>query len=69
MQRARTIGIGLMTIAFASDQSGKALALASSALTGGIEVLPFLNVVLVKNTGVSFGMLGDQGVPWWCLPR
>lgn len=65
MQRARTIGIGLMTIAFASDQSGKALALASSALTGGIEVLPFLNVVLVKNTGVSFGMLGDQGVPWW----
>lgn len=67
MQRARTIGIGLMAIAFAIDQSGKALALASSALaqTGSIEVLPFFNIVLVKNTGVSFGMFGDQGVPWW----
>lgn len=69
MQRAKIIGIGLIAIAFVIDQSGKALALSSSALaqTGSIEVFPFFNVVLVKNTGVSFGMLGGQGVPWWVL--
>ena len=42
------------------DQATKATALASErTLSAGIELLPFMNLVLVRNTGVSFGMFAS----------
>lgn len=31
-----------------------------------MEVLPVLNLILIRNDGVSFGMLGGLA-PWWAL--
>lgn len=48
------------------DQGTKALALAYAPhLASGIKILPVFNLVLVHNTGVSFGLFGL--VPWWTL--
>jgi signal peptidase II len=50
----------------ALDQATKSLALANAAFLGtGVNVFPGLNLVLVSNSGISFGMLGT--VPWWAL--
>ena len=62
----RWIGFACALAAFALDQGSKALALTSPALARGVEVLPVLNLVLVRNHGVSFGMLSGI-VPWWAL--
>lgn len=63
---SRVLG-GLCAIAaFSLDQGSKTLALNTPELEHGVEVLPFLNLVLVHNDGVSFGMLGGI-VPWWGL--
>ena len=65
----RRVLAGLCAVAvFVLDQGSKALALKSPGLhaVGGVEVLPFLNLVFVRNDGVSFGMLGGI-VPWWGL--
>ena len=52
--------------AFLLDQVTKTLALASSeALTPRIEVLPFFNLVLTRNTGVTFGMFAGQSLGQW----
>ena len=63
---SRVLGGVCAISAFALDQGTKALALNTPALEGGVEVLPFLNLVRVLNDGVSFGMLGGI-VPWWGL--
>jgi len=63
---SRFIGLVCAAAAFALDQSTKALALSSTALVQGVEVLPVLNLVLVRNKGVSFGMLSGVA-PWWAL--
>lgn len=60
----RAKGLGAAALAFAVDQSSKSLALRS--LEDGIEVLPVFNLVLVRNEGMSFGMLGGLA-PWWSL--
>lgn len=52
--------------ALAIDQGSKALALVSPSLAIGVEILPVMNLVHVRNDGVSFGMLGGL-VPWWAL--
>ena len=62
----RRLGIVCAAAAFALDQSTKALALGSPDLTGGVEVLPVFNLVLVRNYGVSFGILSGIA-PWWVL--
>lgn len=62
----RWLGLLCALAAFAVDQGTKTLALLSPGLTNGMELLPFLNLVLVRNDGVSFGMLGGI-VPWWAL--
>jgi len=62
--RAPLLGGLCAVAAFALDQGSKAVAL--DALTSGVEVLPVLNLVLVRNHGVSFGMLGGLA-PWWAL--
>jgi len=62
----RRVGIGCAAAALALDQGAKALALGTPALVDGVELLPILNLVLVRNHGVSFGMLSGV-VPWWAL--
>ena len=62
----RWVGIAFAATAFALDQGTKALALSAPSLTTGVEILPLLNLVLVRNNGVSFGMLGGFA-PWWVL--
>ena len=60
------LGAFMAFAAFALDQGTKALALANGgSLRGGVAIAPGFNLVLVRNSGVSFGMLGD--VPWWAL--
>ena len=63
---ARFLGVTFAAAALALDQASKALALNSPGLAVGVEVLPVMNLVLVRNDGVSFGMLGGL-VPWWAL--
>lgn len=61
------MGLTFAALAFAVDQGSKALTLNVLPLQGqGVEVLPVLNLVLVHNEGVSFGMLGGL-TPWWAL--
>ncbi|WP_136651115.1 signal peptidase II [Paracoccus aeridis] len=62
----RALGLGCAVAAFAFDQGTKALALRSATLAESVEVLPILNLVLVRNRGISFGMLGGV-MPWWAL--
>ncbi len=56
-------------IAFAIDQATKAAALAAAlVLVDGVELLPFFNLVLVQNRGVSFGLLAtDHTLGRWLL--
>lgn len=62
----RFAGIVTVTAALALDQSSKALVLASLTLGNSIELLPVLNLVHIRNDGISFGMLGGVA-PWWVL--
>lgn len=66
---SRLAGLGCVILAFAIDQTTKAAALAAAPiLTDGIEVLPFFNLVLVKNRGVTFGMFATgHPVGQWVL--
>lgn len=64
--RGRELGAACALAALAIDQASKALAVSFSPnLAGGIEVLPVLNLVFLRNPGVSFGLFGS--VPWWAL--
>ena len=69
MRRPHLAGSALFVAVLALDQVTKAVALAGldpAAGGGPVEVAPFFNLVLVWNTGVSFGMLADAGgaSPW-----
>lgn len=62
-------GLVFVVLAFAVDQVTKGVALAAvPALTHGIEVLPFLDLVLLHNRGVTFGLLAsDHPAGRWLL--
>lgn len=62
----RLLGLISIVAVLVIDQSSKTIALAAPALESGIELLPILNVVLVRNEGISFGLFGGF-VPWWLL--
>ena len=60
---ARYVGLAFLAGALALDQVTKALVLAS--LEGNVvELLPISDLVLVRNDGVSFGMLSGVVPPW-----
>lgn len=60
------LGSVLAFLALVIDQVSKGVVLAyASALVRPIEVIPVINLVLVRNEGVSFGVLSE--VPWWGL--
>lgn len=59
-------GAALAVLVLAADQATKHLALLRLDEAAAVEVTPFLNLVLVWNRGVSFGMLAGAGraAPW-----
>lgn len=62
-------GIAFALAAFLTDQATKAAALAAAPdLAQGVEVLPFFNLVLAHNRGVTFGLLAsDHPAGRWLL--
>ena len=66
--KGRVLGLGAVctATAFGLDQATKAMAVIfASDLAAGIELLPVLNLIFLRNAGVSFGLFGS--VPWWAL--
>jgi signal peptidase II len=62
------LGLAVAVVVAAADQLVKWWAVpALAALPRGVEVLPFFNLVLVWNRGVSFGLLGGAALPPWLL--
>lgn len=54
-------GIAIAVSAFLTDQATKAAALAAAPdLAQGVEILPFFDLVLVHNRGVTFGLLATD---------
>lgn len=53
---------GLLALVIAADQATKALVVSDIVLGERIEVLPFLDLVHVRNEGVAFGFLGGAGM-------
>lgn len=63
---AQGIGSACAIAVYIVDQASKALAIAFfSGPEEGAQSLPFFNLVLTRNRGVSFGLLTD--LPWWAL--
>ncbi len=61
-------GLAVAVVVAAADQLVKWWAVPALAeLPGGVEVLPFFDLVLVWNRGVSFGLLGGAALPPWLL--
>ncbi|WP_245803262.1 signal peptidase II [Acuticoccus yangtzensis] len=60
------LGLGIAGAAFLADQLTKHLVLANAAaILPAVPIVPGLNLVLVRNTGVTFGFLAD--LPAWTL--
>lgn len=62
--RGRRWGLVCGVGAFTLDQATKEIVLSSPEIVAGIEVMPAFNLVLVRNSGVSFGMLSGTLPPW-----
>ena len=63
MSRARTLrrAAGVALLVIACDQATKALVRAELVRGERREMLPFLDLVHVRNTGIAFGFLADTG--------
>ncbi|MGR3433447.1 MAG: signal peptidase II [Shimia sp.] len=62
--RPSILGLLAAGLALAADQVSKAVVLRhAEALSGGIEVVPGFDLVLGRNDGIAFGLLGGVG-PW-----
>lgn len=62
--KARIIGPVAIGVALAADQTSKAIVLRhADTLSQGVEVVPGFDLVLGRNDGVAFGLLGGAG-PW-----
>lgn len=57
-------GLSIALLVIVLDQATKQVVLGGFETGEVREVLPFFNLVLVWNRGVSFGLLGSAGVPW-----
>lgn len=67
MRRLPLLGLGITVLVFALDQLTKWWIVTDVMDPLRIlEITPFLNIVLVRNRGASFGMLNDGGEwgPW-----
>lgn len=62
------LGLGIAAAVAVADQVVKWWAMdALMAAAQAIEVLPFFNLVMVWNRGISFGMFGGGALPPWLL--
>ena len=62
------LGLGIAATVAVADQVVKWWAMdALMAAAQAIEVLPFFNLVMVWNRGISFGMFGGGALPPWLL--
>ena len=60
----RITGLAAAGLALAADQGSKAAVLANAeTLSGGVTVVPGFDLVLGRNDGIAFGLLGGVG-PW-----
>ncbi len=65
MNKRFLLGAVCVAAVFITDQLSKAAALAAAtSLSNGIDVLPFMRLVLVRNDGVTFGMFGGVAPSW-----
>ncbi len=65
---ALRLGLAVAAAVAVADQLVQWWAIpALSAPPGAIEVLPFFNLVMVWNRGISFGLLGGSALPPWLL--
>ena len=60
---ARLLGLAVAAVGIALDQAHKAWMLGPFAIAekGHVEVTPFLDLVMVWNRGVSYGLLTQEG--------
>ena len=66
--RGRTSAAALVVLVFAADQASKAWVLHKADFANGpISVAPFLNIVLVWNRGISYGLFQQDGPGRWLL--
>ena len=64
--RPQIIGVLAAVVALSIDQITKAVVVANqAALSSGIPIIPGFNLVMYRNDGVAFGLLG--GTPRWGL--
>jgi signal peptidase II len=63
MRAARASGLAIAAIAVALDQAHKAWMLGPFALPdkGRVTLTPFLDLVMVWNRGISYGLLSQEG--------
>ncbi|MFP6741564.1 MAG: signal peptidase II [Alphaproteobacteria bacterium] len=62
------LGLGIAAAVAVADQVVKWWAMdALMVAAQAIEVLPFFNLVMVWNRGISFGMFGGGALPPWLL--
>lgn len=65
MRRGVVYGLLLTAVVLVLDQASKTAVVDALAGTRRvIEVLPFLNIVMAWNPGVSFGLFSDAAGPW-----
>ncbi len=62
----RITGFRYIAAALLLDQASKAIALSVPAVRDGIDILPVLKLDVIRNDGISFGILGGVA-PWWTL--
>jgi len=69
VRRARLTAAATAIVLLVADQASKAVLIdLFDGMPGrGMEVLPFFNLVMVWNRGVSFGMFGDSALAPWVL--
>ena len=84
MNRRAVIALLVIALTVAADQGAKALVVATMALGGSVEILPFLSLYHARNDGIAFSMFagfGDLGLAlmavvvlgfvlwlWWKTP-
>jgi len=66
MKDERLLGAALAAAVCAADQASKPWLMGLVA-GGPVEVTPFFNLVMVWNSGVSFGLLQQEGDGRWLL--
>ncbi|WP_420394571.1 signal peptidase II [Acuticoccus sp.] len=64
---SRVAGVALALAVFAADQASKAWVLALDLSQGPLKVLPVLDITLVWNRGISYGLLQQDGTGRWLL--